>query len=205
MLACGHCIQAEINMGDYRPHTPRWFDPSRAAQVVAFFALKSGGKINILMASKLAYLADRLSMKKRDHSITGDNYVSMEFGPVCSNTYDYMNGRGSLKRRDWSKFIDKRKGYDLPLAEGVTFDDLDELSRSDIKILSDTWDEFHDINKYALAEWTHRFCPEWEDPGKSSKPIEFAKVFRKLGKQDPQNLIDEIETERRIKVEVFSR
>jgi hypothetical protein len=192
-------------MGDYRPHTPKWFGPRRAAQVVAFFALKSGGKINVLMASKLAYLADRLSLETRDHSITGDNYVSMEFGPVCSNTYDYMNGRGSTKRRDWSAFIEKRRNYDLPLAAGVTLDSLDELSRSDLKILEKTWKDFHDIDKYELAEWTHKFCPEWQDPGKSSKPIEFSRVFKKLKKDDPDSLIEDINLERRVKLDVFSR
>lgn len=63
--------------------------------MVAFFAIKAGGLINILRATKLVYLADRLSMEKRDHAITGDNYVSMPFGPVNTNTYDYMNGRGT--------------------------------------------------------------------------------------------------------------
>ena len=193
-------------MVGYRPKTPAWFEPRIAAQVVAYFALKTGeAKINILRASKLIYLADRLSLEMRDHSITGDNYVSMEFGPVCSNTYDYMNYRGSVKRQDWSAFIEKRNNYDLPLVQGVTVNDLDSLSRADIQILDDTWERFHDIEKYQLAEWTHRFCPEWKNPGKSSSPIGFDTVFEKLKKPDAENLIAEIAAERRIKIDVFSR
>jgi len=30
-------------------------------------------------ATKLIYLADRLSMERRDHPITGDNFISMPF------------------------------------------------------------------------------------------------------------------------------
>ena len=40
-------------MGDYVPEIPDWFEPRKAAQVTAFFALKAGGKINILKATKL--------------------------------------------------------------------------------------------------------------------------------------------------------
>jgi len=189
----------------FRPKTPEWFPTRKAAQVVAYFAIKAGGRINVLLCSKLVSLADRLSMERRDYSITGDNFVSMDFGPVASNTYDYMKGNASVRQGEWAEFVAPRDNYDLPLAKGVTTDILDELSRSDLKILAETWDKFSDIDKYELAEWTHQFCPEWRDPGRSSIPIEFPDLFKELGKEDPDELAQDLESERKLKLTLFTR
>lgn len=201
--ALGNLIGPPL-MADFVPKTPEWFQTRRAAQVVAFFGLKAGGKINILRATKLVYLADRLSMELRDHPITDDNFVSMYFGPVNTYTYDYMNGRGSERQEEWAVFVEKRVDHDLPVAKGVTVESLDELSRSDINVLEETWKRFSDIERFELAEWTHRFCPEWKNPGKSSIPIDFSTVYKKLGKADPVELAEEIQAERALRIELFS-
>lgn len=192
-------------MADFTPRTPDWFAARKAAQVVAFFALKAGGAINILRATKLVYLADRLSMGEREHPITGDNLVSMTFGPVNTNTYDLMNGRASAGQDEWAEFVAKRAEYDLPVAPGVTLETLDELSRSDLQILEKTWERFSDIEKYKLADWTHRFCPEWQNPGKSSIPIDFSTVYRKLGKPHAAELAEEIQAERKLHLDFSAR
>jgi uncharacterized phage-associated protein len=180
----------------YIPTIPEWFEPRKAAQVTAFFALQTGGTINILKATKLIYLADRLSMAKRDYPITGDNFVSMPFGPVNTYTYNYMNGVAPVRQDEWGEFIAPRRDYDLPLARELGVDDLDELTQADIAVLEETWDRFKDIDKFDLADWTHRFCPEWRDPKGSSIPIDFATVFKKLNKSDPVELAEEIQAER---------
>jgi uncharacterized phage-associated protein len=189
----------------YVPNIPEWFPTRRAAQVAAFFALKSGGKINVLKATKLIYLADRLSMKRREHPITGDNLVSMPWGPVNSFTYSYMNGEAPIRKEEWGEFIGPRRNYDIPVAEKVDEASLDELSRSDLAILEDTWSEFKDIDRFDLAEWTHRFCPEWRDPHGSSLPIDFATVFQKLEKSNPVELAEEIQAERALTLSLMGK
>ena len=185
------------------PSIPEWFQTRKAAQVVAFFAAMAGGSINILKATKLVYLADRASMGQRDHPITNDTYVSMPFGPVNSFTYSYMNGVAPERREDWFEFIAPRRGHDLILARQVDVDeDLDELSRSDFRILRDTWEEFKEIDQFELADWTHKFCPEWQDPGKSSIPIDSSTIFKRLGKADPVDLAEDLQAERRILVDL---
>jgi antitoxin SocA-like protein len=209
LLSCVAAVRTvnvtEQMMADFIPKTPDWFDTRKAAQVVAFFALKAGGKINILRATKLVYLADRMSMEKRDHAITGDNYVSMYFGPVNTNTYDYMNGRASGRQDEWSAFIGKRIEHELPIAKGVTLDSLDELSRGDIKMLEETWAKFSDIERFELADWTHRFCPEWQNPGASSIPIDFSTVYKKLNKADPAEMAEEIQAERKLRLDLLDK
>ena len=189
----------------YVPQIPEWFNPRKAAQVTAFFALKNGGKINILKAAKLIYLADRNSMLAREYPITGDNFVSMPFGPVNTYTYSYMNGAAPNRQEMWAEFIGPRWGNDLPLSQKIEVAQLDELSRSDLKIINDTWDKFKDIDRFELAEWTHKFCPEWRDPGRSSIPIDFATVFKHLDKKDPIALAEELQAERILSLNLSSQ
>jgi uncharacterized phage-associated protein len=187
---------------NYVPQIPDWFQTRKAAQVTAFFAAMSGGKINILKAVKLIYLADRLSMERRDAPITNDQYVSMKFGPVNSSTYNYLNGVAPTRLEQWHEFIGIRNGNNIPLSREVEIPgDLDELSRSEIDILTDTWQQFEDIDRFELAEWTHKFCPEWSDPHGSSIPIDYATIFRRLGKQDPIDLAEDLQAERRLVAE----
>ncbi|MEZ0020056.1 Panacea domain-containing protein [Sinorhizobium fredii] len=182
----------------YVPNIPDWFLTRKAAQVTSFFALRSGGRINILMATKLLYLADRLSMERRDCPITNDTYVSMPFGPVNSYTYSYMRGEAPTRQEDWLEFISPRIGNDLRLAQELAIDDLDELSRGDLKILDETWERFKDIDRFDLAEWTHDYCPEWKNPNGSSIPIELASIFNALHKSNPVDLAEDLQTERLI-------
>ena len=180
----------------YIPQIPDWFNPRKAAQVAAWFALKNGGKINILKAAKLIYLSDRMSMAKRDHPITGDNFVSMPFGPVNTYTYSYMCGVAPTKQAEWAEFIGPRWGDDLPLSQHLEESQFDELSRSELRFLQAVWEEFGDIDRFDLAEWTHKYCPEWRDPSGSSIPIDFATVFKHLDKPDPVGLAEELQAER---------
>lgn len=178
---------------------PDWFQTRKAAQVVAFFAVKAGGSINTLRATKLLYLADRKSIDERDHPITNDNYASMPFGPVNSYTYSYINGAASVRQDQWLEFIAPRNENNVPLARNIEINkDLDELSRSDLRILEEIWSEFKDIDRFDLAEWTHKYCPEWRDPNGSSIPIDLATIFATLNKPDPVARAEELQDERRI-------
>ena len=144
-------------------------------------------------------------MREREHLITGDNLVSMPFGPVNTYTYSYMQGQAADRTDQWAEFIAARRENDIPLAKPIKVEDLDELSRADLATLSATWEEFKDIDKFELAEWTHRYCPEWRDPKGSSIPIDFATVFKRLEKQDPIDLAEQIQAERSLVLDLAGR
>jgi uncharacterized phage-associated protein len=177
---------------------PKWFSTRRAAQVTAFFADKAGGRINILRATKLIYLADRESMAEREWPVTGDDFVSMPFGPVNSYTYDLMKAEVTPEQTEiWSEFVAPRSGHDIPLSRPIEESDLDELSPADLRILHQTWEKYKKMaDQFLLAEWTHKHCPEWQDPNGSSIPIAFATVYKKLDKDDPIELDEEIQAQR---------
>jgi uncharacterized phage-associated protein len=168
------------------------FNLRKAAQVVAFFARENGGAINVLKLMKLVYLADRESMKLYDGPILFDQMVSMDHGPVNSATYNLVNGMGA-ESTGWDDFVGGRRGHDVVLARPVTNEDLDELSRRDLRVLASVWKEFRHMGKYEIRDYTHAHCLEWEDPHGSSAPIPYDRIFKFLGKVNAQALAERIE------------
>lgn len=169
-----------------------WFNTRKAAQVVAFFAIREGGAINVLKATKLVYLADRLNMEKFDFPITGDNFVSMDHGPVNSVTLSCINGMEG-DRPDWESFLTDRSGHEVGVSnKALSEDDLDELSDAEIGTLDEIWSKFGHMDRYVVRDWTHLNCPEWEDPEGSSNPIPFSRVFKFLGKAHPDFLENQV-------------
>jgi uncharacterized phage-associated protein len=190
----------------YQVRIPDWFPVRKAAQVAAFFAAKAGGRINILRLTKLIYLADRASLAQREYPITGDDFVSMPFGPVNTYTYSLMRNEGQPEKISiWQEYMGKRIKHEISVKKPnlTPENDLKELSRSDVRLLNAVWDSFEDISdQFELAEWTHKYCPEWQDPHGSSIPIPFATVFKKLDKKEPTELSEAIRAERQFSMSV---
>ena len=152
----------------------------------------------MLKLSKLIYLADRSFMERYDCPILRDKFVSMEHGPVNSVTLNLINGLIADPANEWNEFISNRStNYDVGLIrDNLDVDELDELSEAEIEVLSDIADQFKGWNQYRVRDYTHKHCPEWEDPDGSSTPIDHARVFEVLGKAEPQALADAVEEER---------
>lgn len=168
----------------------------KAAQVAAFFALKSGGTVNVLKLAKLLYLAERESMNRFDEPLFYDRLVSMEHGPVTSITLNHINGL--IDNTYWSEFMTHKLGYNVGTVEGVEFAKLDDLSRADLKLLEDLWNTFGNYDRYQLRDWTHKNCPEWEDPRGSSSAISHEIVFKFLKKSEAHSLSNDVEAYRHI-------
>lgn len=168
------------------------YDAKKASQSVAFFALKSGGKINVLKLVKLLYLAERKFMEMFDEPLFFDSLVSMEHGPVTSTSLNLINGL--VEDENWANYVSERQGHEISTAnDNVSFDNLDHLSRADVKILSEIWDEFGSLSQFQIRDFTHDNCPEWEDPKGSSKPISYEVLLKFLGKENPENIARYIE------------
>lgn len=168
----------------------------KAAQVAAFFAIRQGGSINVLKLAKLLYIGDREHLSRYDMPILFDAFVSMDHGPVTSTTLDYVNGYQE-DRANWDAFVADRAGYNVGIAtDKLAVDDLDELSDAEIDTLEAVWAKFGGMDRYAVRDWTHNNCGEWEDPKGSSAPIPYERVLKFLGKDHPAQIAEEIETAR---------
>jgi len=172
------------------------YNPRKAAHAAAFFILKANGSLNVLKLTKLLYLAERESMKQFDDPMFYDRFVSMDYGPVPSTTRNLISGFADSAV--WNECISERSGHNVHLASGeVNFESLDELSRADETILERLWAKFGNYDRFKLAEYTHKNCPEWEHPKGSSTPISHELVYKFLGKENSESLSQDIEDYRK--------
>lgn len=178
------------------------FDERRAAQAAAYFLFRAGGRLPLVKLMKLMYLAERLSLKRYGEPLTGDRLVSMPHGPVLSMTYDHVNGALPSCEGGWDSWVADRAGHEVALNDESMIlspeEDLLRLSESDLEVLAETWAEFGHWDRWALVNYTHsEACPEWEDPEGSSKPINYATLFEKLGytKDQATSLVERMVTQ----------
>lgn len=164
------------------------YNPRKAAQTIAFFALQSGqGAVPVLKAVKLVYLADRESVKRRGHPIQDEPRFSMPHGPVNSTTYDYLSGTYDPDGSGWAEFLTDGENHNVGLARAdISVGDFDELSQTELSLLHDVWSQFGGMDKWALRDWTHvqENVPEWKDPNGSSRRISLTDIMNAVGVVD---------------------
>jgi uncharacterized phage-associated protein len=172
------------------------FDARRAGQIAAFFTKREGGLINVVKLVKLIYLADRAYMALYEEPMFMDNFVfDVELGPVNSGAYECVNSGCD----GWDEFISGRENHNVALTVGsVSEDDLDELSTADLEVLNEIWNEFGHMSQWDLVEHTHKYCPEWKDPGNSSVAIPYGRVFKFLKKDNSEKLANNIQERKRL-------
>lgn len=172
------------------------FNVRKAAQVVAFLAKERGGSINYISAVKLAYLADRRFLELYELPILNDELMSMEHGPVDSQTYDYIKGKGPKHLRSiWEKYVHTdRKEHLVVLSRKLSDDDFSELSEAEVRALTDVLKEFERFkdDPWGLVDWIHKNCSEWENVGKTSKYLPYERVFNAIGKKNSNELTDRV-------------
>lgn len=163
------------------------YNPRKASQVVAFFALKTGANaINVLKAMKLVYLADRENIARFGFPILDERRVSMPLGPVNSYTYEHVKGEVPPNQDGgWAEFVTDREGHNVGLSfDGMTVEDLDELSDAEIESLATVWAKYGSMDQWQLVDFTHDKdnIPEWKDPkGQGSKTISLESILAAVG------------------------
>lgn len=166
------------------------FNERKAAQVAAFFLFRANGKMAILKLMKLLYLAERTSYQKFGEPIIGDKLVSLDHGPVLSITYQHINGELQSIEGGWDTWVRGRENYDVALQDASCIrtpeQDLRELCDDDFDILNETWQSFGHMTKWQIRDYTHKHCPEWEDPHGSMIPMRFQSLFKALNFSDEQ-------------------
>jgi uncharacterized phage-associated protein len=176
------------------------FSERKVAQMAAYLLSLEKGRMNYLKLMKLLYLADRESMKRHGHPISGDRYVSMDHGPVLSQAFNLIKGAVKFAERGWNHWIADRADYAVALKRRVSRDALDELSDADLHVLRGIHAKFGKMDQWKLVDYTHRYCPEWKDPNGSSVPISYETIFKALGRTpaEARKLGAHIEQQRRI-------
>lgn len=170
------------------------FRSGKAAQVCAFFAVKSEGFIDKLKLIKLVYLTERRMLGDHHVPMLYDEFYSLPHGPICSST---LNGIDNVIHEEvWSHYI-KMHGNRAVAVKTFERDDLEEISDIEIQYLSDIWSEFGNMTASQIRNWTHEHCSEYTEISNGRVPISYSDILRALGDGEADLVDQEIKDLRR--------
>lgn len=125
---------------------------------------------------KLLYYVDRTALEKMGQSITGDHYVSMDYGPVLSTVYDLIKRTIAEDwQTNWDKFF-----YTSNYAISLKLDPGDDHLCEEVEdIAREIFNKYRSVPEFTVAEKTHEL-PEWKDPHGSAIPIQIPELLSLL-------------------------
>lgn len=161
------------------------YESRKAAQMVAFFALKSkmpnDGVIEKLKLIKLIYLSERESLKQHHTPMLFDEFYSLPHGPICSATLNGIDGKLDTNSESlWSEFI-ARNGNAVVAMKKFARKSLDAINEVEEKILDDIWRRFGNKTSSQLRNYSHKNCPEYFEISRGRMPITYREVMIALG------------------------
>ena len=163
------------------------FHPEKAVEAAAILMKLHGKPMKYLGLLKMLYIADRIALERIEQPITGDHYVSMDYGPVLSGVYDLIKGKPIDDALPlWSEYISPS---DKNFVYLVKDPGNDELCEEEEEILQEVYQTFGHLDPFQVAEWTHDL-PEWKDPHGSAIPILVEDILKNVGKSEEE--IEEI-------------
>jgi uncharacterized phage-associated protein len=155
------------------------FNEIKTTQAAAYLIKKRGGEKSYMKLIKLLYFADREALTAWGRPITFDRYVSMDHGPVLSQTYELItDGVPPGQDSAWIEHIKNTPNYSVSLIKdpGIA-----ELSQAEMKLLDKIFSEYGSKNRWDLVEIVHQL-PEWENPHGSSIPIQYSDILKAANK-----------------------
>ncbi len=173
------------------------FDAEKVTEAAALLLNLRGGCMHYIKLLKLLYIADREAFGAWGIPVSNDNYVSMDQGPVLSQTYNLVKEGG----RFWSEYISAPFGdYEIQLTDHQP-PSKKKLSVAEERILRDVFERFGHMNRWDLVDIVHKF-PEWRDPHGSSIPLRIEEILQALN-ESPDNIkaiVAELENERKVEI-----
>lgn len=162
------------------------FDLDKTIQACAVL-FKESGQMSQPRLLKLLYTADRESLKETGRTVTGDQVVAMEQGPVLSRTYNVIKGNWHGVER-WSRFIENVGKRDLRL---LADPGVDALSPYEVEKLQEVASRFDAVDDWSVVEKTHEY-PEWkknQPSGGTTKEIPTADILDAVGMSEHKDEI----------------
>jgi uncharacterized phage-associated protein len=171
------------------------FDAEKVTEAAAFLLNLRGGRMHYIKLLKLLYIVDREALSDWGIPVSHDRYVSMDNGPVLSQTYNLIKDGG----RFWSDYISAPIGdHEVEL---IT-DHLPKpkkMSQAEETLLHRVFEEHGHKYRWDLVDYAHAF-PEWHDPHGSSIPISLEEILQALDEspEEIRAIVSELEQEREI-------
>jgi len=155
-------------------------------QASAHLLKASGGPVSRLRLLKLLYLAERRLLVEGWCSLTGDEPVAMNKGPVLIHTNAAIDGQGPMAA-EWKKFFENAGGNGVMLRL-IADPGNGALSPAIVDILNEEVEKFRDVDDEELSEQTHHLV-EWIEAWKPTSadapfPIPWDHTLELIGKPE---------------------
>lgn len=161
------------------------FNIDKAIAATGYLIERQGGVEDMFMLVKKLYYADRSALIQWGKSITGDELASLQKGPIVSGIYDLLKGKGTKRYQiKWNDIIERQEPYKILLRKQP---DKSALAEREKKVLEESRQTIASI-RGSVPKWLHKHCPEWNDPGQSSSPIDPANILR-LAKKSEEEIL----------------
>ena len=165
-------------------------------QVVGFVLQNNNGKMDYYNLIKECYIADRRSIAKKGYSITGDEYLCMNRGPVLKGLYSFIKNKSDdvCMQSKWNSYFQVDEDHKIFIINDSLKHDY--LSKFDERILSEVCKEFQGYSYKQMKEYAHTkgTFPEWcFVPKGEEKPLPLASIISAVGisKEEIDCLISE--------------
>lgn len=122
---------------------------------------KAGGEIDYYKVVKMMYFADKEHLQRRGSTITNDFYVRMDHGSTGSKTLEMLQAIRGDENKDprLREFAYGRLSVigsgSLCKVRALGYPDLDDLSPSEIEVLSEIYDKYKAKSFTELRELAH--------------------------------------------------
>jgi uncharacterized phage-associated protein len=172
------------------------FSSRKALQITAYVVSKRRRPTTKLELMKLLYFADRLSIQRHRHPITGDRHCALPHGPVVSRILDLINENAIRDLALWTDAIEVDKSNILHIKQDPG---CDELSECEIELLDEIIRTYGPLSAKQLYDRAH-LLPEWiKCHAKGNVEIPLSEIAIALGCQAD---LSEMEEEKELDCEL---
>jgi uncharacterized phage-associated protein len=129
------------------------FNEAKATQAAALLLKLRGGEMSYMKLIKLLYIVDRQALLRWGRPVTTDCYVSMDRGPVLSQTLDLITeGVAPNQTSIWAEHISQPENYKVHLRKEAG---TEELSDAETALIDEVFHRFGAMNRWELVDLAH--------------------------------------------------
>ncbi len=155
------------------------FNEKRATQAAArLLSMRDNRALNYMILLKLLYLVDRESLLRWGSPLTGDEYYSMEFGPVLSKTHDLITEmRPPEENNYWERYIQTRN-FDVTLSAEPDYEELSDADDVLLREIFQKYQAYYDSTPFKLVDELHKILPEYKPVEKGQRiPLDYHDIL----------------------------
>ena len=140
--------------------------------------MRENRALNYMLLIKLLYLVDRESLLRWGSPLTGDDYYSMEFGPILSKTHHLITEMSPPGETSfWATHI-QQSDYDVRLVDDPGDEELSDADDALLREIFDKYQDYYDKNPFMFVDYLHSILPEYKQVEKGERiPLDYHDIL----------------------------